>query len=1398
MALQVYIAHTGARLQTEPGAFASLDGFKAWVADKGGVSVQNQICLTGSGKSVRTQSLFTEHEIFVYNRLILNVSSSKSAMEQVSQLPMPATYEIENPPDTIADQNDFGAWKDLFLARKEWASRVVNDSERMSKEAQVRFGEIDVIARSVHAAVVNLGGHVAGLEQKLAPSRKWAQDLIDEYDVMTSELEQSSKFLKSLPLTTTMFRFISGKNPKGGNHQPSLADLIDINDIKQAGAEAVDVIAALRTNMDDITRDQKKIDSGMDMVRKREKDSVGASAMAQSEEPVALLADIKAILTKVGTDYGNLLSYADTPKSISQASKTALLHTRSFLPSLSKRCMEMNEVLADATNMRNSAAVEAVEIMQGIATLNALYTETSRRSEGLDISEDAQKSLELILLVTRLPIVYASFVAEAIRRREWSDKMKSDSSTLANEMASFQDEEGRRRKRWQKNTGFYFWAERPERKVLGLEVNLFGDEDQLPLVSRQDLEDLISRLNSANAHPDIITEVSQIVTDLSAPTKQQTRRAKAFKNGSFHEASVGRSTLLVRGDDDIIRTLQSEKARVETKLKGAESRVRKLEGLLHQHSHASRTSSGNIFPLPSSVSPDEHDGSNMASSPQFRDEISRPSSVSSRRYSANKSQDDKAATQRYIHLEADLIAERERAAGLEKEAAAKSAMLTDLKTQFEEATSTKQDLMQNLEAQLREFSTERKSLEDDNRRLKSQLEDYEDSIDRSRENERLTLDEQLHTLRTELIKVRADAEAESQKAQGQVDFLRGDAQLQRESNDSLQKQLNREREENKELKDRIDSAENGRREATASLRSLHSVLFPASDEQTQVTLLSENLSSRIKDLITQAGVHERDLALAHTDRDAAHEKLSEVRKELAGIKDKLSSDESESARLREEIVGERAKYAALESNMAEHQQELTGLRTKFAEGETGSEALRNRVKEEEQKVTSLIAQLTSSRTQVGSLQEQLKSVEGRLEESQAKLEKVNGRFEGRTMRAKDLTQRLYAQNDRIWRLLDRLSYSVTREADSMIITRIPRQERANLTDSSDPSSAMRRSISGQAKKPMIDSGDLELLYWMNNDDSEVEGEKYEAYLSAIGSFDIEVFCDTILKRIKETEHQARKATRDARTYREKSHAAQKEAHEKIAYRHFKDGDLALFLPTRNQANGAWAAFNVGAPHYFLREQDTHKLRSRDWLLARIQRVESRVVDLSKSMTGQLSTAGDNGSFGEASVDDSFEDDNPFDLSDGLRWYLIDAVEEKPGAPPLTPSLGKSTVAAANVDATGSIRHSKKISGSAVDNISKTLSRSLDSRRSSNNSRKAAPFASTPAKQPDSVAVDGEDSLHPSSATEITPRPNHPPQLQAAGSSGLEATTSAGTSPGKKSVIWDSLWSLDVSIDRGRK
>lgn len=296
----------------------------------------------------------------------------------------------------------------------------------------------------------------------------------------------------------------------------------------------------------------------------------------------------------------------------------------------------------------------------------------------------------------------------------------------------------------------------------------------------------------------------------------------------------------------------------------------------------------------------------------------------------------------------------------------------------------------------------------------------------------------------------------------------------------------------------------------------------------------------------------------------------------------------------------------------------------------------------------------------------------------------------------------------------------------MVIQKIPRSERSsqNPNDSSDPGTSIRRSVS-LASNPLADSTDLRLLYWMNAEDSNVEDEQYQAFIAGPGNFDIDAFSEAMYRRVKEVEHTARKMTRDARNYRERAHDLAKEARDKIAFRHFKEGDLALFLPTRNQTTGAWAAFNVGCPHFFLREQEGHRLRSREWLVARITRIQERVVDLSKSLQ---STAPP--SEGETdSVNTGDENDNPFDLSDGLRWWLIDAHEDKPGAPS-TPGLGKSTVAANNVAAIADIHaHGRSSKGKSklgpnggIEGVSRTLSKSLESRRSSSGSKKALPFA----------------------------------------------------------------------------
>ncbi|KAG4032488.1 hypothetical protein MFRU_007g03880 [Monilinia fructicola] len=1326
MELHVYIAHTGQHLQVDPGSFNSLDDFKVWVARYAPIAASDHISLTAAAKAVRFQALSSEKEIFVYDRRIIQQSSNTSAKSLISEIPPPRKYTASQPPDSITNEKNLQAWKDLFAERRTWAMKVIDDCAAMTDQAQQRYIETEVITRSVDTAILNLEKHVKALDQRNAELQNYVEDIQKLNN--TGDWEASISRLKSLPATADVIKFIKGRDLPRAQRRTTLEDLVDVEEVKRSGKLLRDISTTLERNSVIAGKAVDEVMRRTDLLIENVEKSPARAAISHAQEPISLMEDIEAISRKINTDCETVLDFTNTSKNISQASKSALLHTEKFLPTLSKRALEMGEILQTATKLRNSTALSSIEFMYDIASLTAMLAEVNGRFSALDLDNDGLEAVHLISMLDTLPVTYASFLAEAVRRREWDEKVKSDSSTLANEMVSFHEEEIRRRRKWQKNIGSTLLGEKPEQQVMALEVNLQGEEDDWPQVSRQDLEELFEILRADNSQSQIVSDISKIISDLSNPTRQQSRRAKAFKAGSIHEAALGKSALLMRGDDDLLKNLQDEKVKVENKLKTAESRVRRLEDLLHRQTQISRTSTGNVFQIPNNPSPDAQNTANPLTSPRLNDD-SRRSSISSRRFSSNRGEEEKAFQQKLLSLEAELIAERERASGLEKEVAAKDTSTSELKSQLEELNSMKEDLSENFKAQQRDFMEERKSLEDEIKRLKARLEELEDEMDRylgSRENEKSDVDDRVHILQEELDRLRKDTAAETLKAQGQVDFLRNDAKLQRETNETLERQMQSLREEKKELMSRTIKAESAAEDQLKALQEIHLQLSPKLRMPQEFTALSGSLTNKSLNLVSELENTKRGYNLAKSQRDDAETTISELRAELAEYKEKYSIQVKESQNLRDTLSSEKAKFSALEAELADERLQLSSLRTKMADGETGSEALRSRLEEEEQKVTSLSEDLAGQLSRIGSLEEEMRSHQEKHQFAQERFDRLNNRFDSRTSRAKDLTQRVYSQNDKLVRLLERLSYSVTKENGSMIIQKLPKPDRSiNGNDSSDPGNKIKRSISGSTTmKAMIDSGDLDLLYWMHNDDAEAEAEKYDSFINSIGNFDVDSFSEVIAKRVRDMEFTIKKYSKDARSYREKSHRAQKEAHEKIAFKNFKEGDLALFLPTRNQSTGAWAAFNVGAPHYFLREQDSHKLRSRDWLLARIQKIEDRVVDLSKSMTDGRSFASTGG--------DSYEDDNPFDLSDGLRWYLIDAAEEKPGAPS-TPGLAKSTVASANIDATATIRRSKKSSSGSAEGLNKTLAKSLDSRRSSSNSKKAIPISASPLRKTDSTA-----------------------------------------------------------------
>lgn len=234
----------------------------------------------------------------------------------------------------------------------------------------------------------------------------------------------------------------------------------------------------------------------------------------------------------------------------------------------------------------------------------------------------------------------------------------------------------------------------------------------------------------------------------------------------------------------------------------------------------------------------------------------------------------------------------------------------------------------------------------------------------------------------------------------------------------------------------------------------------------------------------------------------------------------------------------------------------------------------------------------------------------------------------------DLSQRLYTGYKRNCVLLESLGLQAQKEYDtdgsevvSFDIHRVKglrKKHRGKKGDKNDKDSE---------SEP---SDDFSALYWATKTTPDSFESNYRTFLARI-FLDYDLYVEKVAKRFEDLEHLARKLQKEARNYRTMTQQLDDETRSKIALNRFKVGDLVLFLPTRDPSRQPqpWAAFNVGAPHFFLKQKPGRELKERDWLVGRITGMEERVV---------------NGGIGD-------REENPFDLGQGLRWWWLEAEEE---------------------------------------------------------------------------------------------------------------------------------------------
>ena len=1208
---------------------------------------------------------------------------------------------------------------------------MADGSRKVEEGIQNLDHEIRVVRRGTAIAAENIKQHVGNLRPRYEESITWANQLREDQDFLLGKWENTSNALVSIGASQDLGICIHGaraisesKSFKTGT-QITLSSLVDRRDVERA-ADASGVIAQrFARKIEDLNHTFEDIVAESGRVIEDFQRSADLADSDAGDQASKLMEEIEVLARKINADYEHILGLPETQKSLSQASKTAHLHKANFLPSLAEANEEVNDLLTRTIERKNKTLKSSVQHLQNISAVESKVSSVHRKLANLDTDNGDGQDFDLLNFVIRLPAIYGQLLVECVRRQEWAEKMTTDSSSLVEEMATYKDEETRRRKRWTKDVGDVVDLVSLDDMALGIEVNVQAQKQRWPKTSRDDVTAYLGHLEQLGGLHPAIEEIEEAFKALNAPSKLQARRATAFKNGSVHEAAYGRTSLLLRGDDETILALRKEKASVEDKLKTAESRVRKLEELLHRQSQLTqppRSPSSTCLPSGNVPTFERHATSpvpNFTSAlSKARETGSRTSSVSSRKVSmAAGDSEEKGLAQQIVSLEAQLASEKAQSAQLEKATAAQTHTEDLLKSQVREAISTKEDLLGNLEAQQHEFDHERRLLEDENTKLKIRLEELEDDFDRAMES-RENVDK-YQALEQELEKVKREAADDVQKAHGQIEFLQKDRTTQREKANKLEREVREHTDERATLDavaDQINAQLRNREQAQVDQhRALRSALLHLDRDESA----SEDygaLVETVEAVAEKSALHLQNikdaLETVRADNAALDNRIKTQEDEIYDLRERLGSEERAIFTLREESSAQRANSAELQAQLDYERAQHNNLKEKFATGETDSAALRSQLKENELSVADLLAKIAELEVQDQMSQEQIVEKKIIIEVLRNDLENLKALRHTQSTRAAETSSRLHIQNKILERLLEQIGLSVIRQDEAMVVQKAQRSTSASTT-LNDPSMSMRRSLSGPMPSSVDPSASIDpaLVNWADSMDSENMERRFGEFMKEIMSFDMDVFTEAVYKRVKEIEHIARKWQKETRAYRDKSHRFQSEAHERIALRNFKEGDLALFLPTRDQATKPWAAFNVGAPHCFLREQDSHNLAKRDWLIARISKVEERVVDLSKSMNG-LKGSGIDRHSGDNSDAGAFpNNENPYQLSDGLCWYLIDAAEERPGAP-ISIGSGKVTVAAANVDAKGSIRMKKSADGNEA---TKTLHRSLDSRRSSTTS-----------------------------------------------------------------------------------
>ncbi|KAG0667117.1 oligomeric, coiled-coil, peripheral membrane protein [Rhodotorula mucilaginosa] len=439
-------------------------------------------------------------------------------------------------------------------------------------------------------------------------------------------------------------------------------------------------------------------------------------------------------------------------------------------------------------------------------------------------------------------------------------------------------------------------------------------------------------------------------------------------------------------------------------------------------------------------------------------------------------------------------------------------------------------------------------------------------------------------------------------------------------------------EETAKLESRASTAEDACARLRADVDELQRARSALQQEQSEARHTARDLQQNLEKEVKRREVAERDLATA-----AAGE--AELRKQWATLSEAHTRLQSEVSALRLEHEQRGATIEELRPRLEvaqRAQQELSSavadkdklLRDQRADAELDravlekeTDALRRLLADKDTRLEELNERIRLADEGAATLREQVERWE-----QLAHSKEVNARAEdSRSESAAREAAKALVNAEKESALLRRLAIDALNSVRSLrlqgdqIVANIASTAAPPRTDDTLPerqSSVDDRQHSDRL--PEIPTGD-------------VSSSDLRLVLEKLNAFDQGGLDAAVNDKVETLTAATKRWIKEAKAYRERAHRAAANSGDKIAFRNFAKGDLALFLPTRNSAVPVWAAFNVSFPHHFLSATGViaEQMKTREWIVARITAMTEKVVDAKDPST------------------------NPYLLASGTKYFMLE-------------------------------------------------------------------------------------------------------------------------------------------------